>query len=143
MDTNRPAEGDDGWPAARPEESPMPMLIAEARVETERASRYLVQLCRHAAAMGAARVHDSRMHLHSLLARRQVQVTADWSETFGTVAFAPWGRCTVTADPATLVLRVEAADEQSLRRIQDVVTEDLGRFGRRDELTLNWCDVGA
>ena len=117
------------------------MLTAEARVATERASRYLVQLCKHAAAMGAAHGHGARAHLHGRLVRREVQVQSDWFETHGTVTFDPWGRCTVTADTNTLVVRIEAADEQSLHRVQDVVARDLGRFGRRDELAVSWRRV--
>ncbi len=114
------------------------MLTAEADVATERASRYLVQLCKHAAAMGDARGHGSRIHPHSMLARREVEVHADWSDTHGTVTFNPWGQCTITADAHALALRIEAADEQSLQRIQDVITKDLGRFSRRDELAVTW-----
>ena len=38
------------------------MLSSEAWVATERASRYLVQLCRHGAQMGRYLQHQSRAH---------------------------------------------------------------------------------
>src|SRR5579859_6614680 len=114
------------------------MPIAEARIETDRPSRYLVQLCRHAAAMGGAAGHGSRVHLRGMLARREVQVRAECSDAEGTLTFTPWGRCTLAADENTLTLRIDAVDDESLRRIQDVVTADLGRFGRRDRLTVTW-----
>ncbi len=55
------------------------MLTAEAHVETTRASRYLVQFCKHADSMSRHRGHG--MHLGEALARRDVQVHADWSDT--------------------------------------------------------------
>jgi hypothetical protein len=113
----------------------MPILHAEVR--TERASRYLVQFCKHAAAMGDGG-HTPRMHPHTTLARREVQVTADWSDTNGTVTFTPWGRCTLAADGDTLTLRIDSADEHGLSQIRDVIERDLQRFSRRDPLTVTW-----
>jgi hypothetical protein len=116
-----------------------PMLTVEARIETERASRYLVQLCKHAAGMGGS--HGHRPHLHAgaaTLARKDVQVHAEWSETRGTVDFTPLGRCTIQADAAALTVHVEATDEEGLRQIQHTIGRDLDSFGRRDELTVRW-----
>ena len=112
------------------------MLTAEARVETTRASRYLVQFCKHADSMSGHRGHG--MHLGEALAHRDVQVHAEWSDARGVVTFSPWGQCTITADEAWLIFRVEANDEENLRQIQDIVTRDLGRFARRDGLTVTW-----
>ncbi len=115
------------------------MLTAEAHIETGRPGRYLVQLCRHAAAMGSARGHRIRVHAGGdNMAGREVQVHAEWSETGGVVSFDPWGLCAIEASTDRLTLRVEATDENGLRQIQDVLTRDLGRFGRRERLTLNW-----
>ena len=112
------------------------MLTAEAHVETARASRYLVQFCKHADAMSGHRGHG--VHPGGMLARRDVRVHADWSDTRGVVAFSPWGRCTLTAGETSLIFRVEATDEEKLRQIQDIITRDLGRFARRDGLTVTW-----
>ncbi len=49
-----------------------------------------------------------------------------------------WGQCTMQASPGILTLRAEADDEGNLRRVQDVVARHLARFGRRDQLTVNW-----
>jgi hypothetical protein len=115
------------------------MLTAEAQIDTERPSRYLVQLCRHAAAMTGTHGHRFRIHAGGdPLARREVQIRAEWSDTHGSVRFDPWGQCTIQATAHTLMLRVEATDEDNLRRIQDVITSDLDRFGRREHLTVNW-----
>ena len=114
------------------------MLTAEAQIETERPSRYLVQFCKHAAAMGAGGGHGPRVHLGDKLARREVRVDAEWSDTHGTVTFTPWGACTLEADADTLTVRIEATDEDNLRQIQDIVTRDFDRFSRRDPLTVTW-----
>jgi hypothetical protein len=37
-----------------------------------------------------------------------------------------------------LNLRAQAAGEETLQRIQDIVTADLGRFGKRDHLAVTW-----
>lgn len=113
----------------------MPLL--EAQIETERASRYLVQFCKHAAAMGSGG-HSPRMHLHSTVARREVQVAAEWSDTSGTVTFTPWGRCALTADAGMLTVRIDTADEDGLAQIRDVVTRDFARFSQRAPLTVTW-----
>jgi hypothetical protein len=114
------------------------MLTAEARIHTERPSRYLVQFCKHAAAMGGAGGHRPRVHLGGVLARREVRVHAEWSDAEGTVTFTPWGRCTMQATAATLTVRIEATGEEDLRQIQEIVTRDLDRFSRRDPLTVTW-----
>lgn len=113
------------------------MPILEAHIPTDRADRYLVQFCRHAAAMGGGG-HTARMHLHATMVRREVQVAAQWSETSGTVTFAPWGRCTLAADASTLTLRIDAVDEDGLAQISDVVTRDLERMSHRDPLSVTW-----
>ncbi len=115
------------------------MLTAEAQIDTERPARYLVQLCQHAAAMGGARGHRMRAHASAgAPADREVRVHAEWSEADGAIRFDPWGTCTIAASADRLVLRVEATDADSLRRIQDVLTRDIDRFGRRERLTVTW-----
>jgi hypothetical protein len=99
------------------------MLSAETRVETERSSRYLDQLCRHIAKLGKA--------------RPQMQAHAEWSADRGVISFG-WGRCTLRAEPGLLTLRAEAPDRESLWKIQQRVADRLQRFGRRDRLTVTW-----
>jgi hypothetical protein len=113
------------------------MPILETQIETERASRYLVQFCKHAAAMGSGG-HSPRMHLHGTVTRREVQVAAEWSDTGGTVTFTPWGLCALTAGAGILSVRIDAADEDGLAQIRDVVTRDFVRFSQRDPLTVTW-----
>ncbi len=116
------------------------MLTAVAQIETERPSRYLVQLCQHAAAMaGKGAGHRPRMHAgRNPAAQRDVQVHAEWSEADGSISFDPWGLCTITATAGTLTLRVQAIDEEALGLIQDVLSNDVDRFGRRESLTTKW-----
>jgi hypothetical protein len=99
------------------------MLIAEARVETERSSRYLVQLCRHVHAV--AQVHP------------QMRAHVEWSDDRGVISIEA-GRCTLTSGPGVLTLRAEAADEVSLHRLQQRVARRLEQVGRRDQLTVTW-----
>ncbi len=42
------------------------------------------------------------------------------------------------AIPGLLTIRAEAADEESLRRIQGLLTARLQKFGRREQLTVSW-----
>lgn len=113
------------------------MLISEAHVETERPSRYLVQLCRHLEQMGRPLGHRPRSHgggdMH---APPEVQ-HVEWSETSGTVHLN-WGQWTMRAAPGTLTLCAEAANENDLRQIQDLVAGRLEKIGRRDHLTVTW-----
>jgi hypothetical protein len=99
------------------------MLIAEARVETERSSRYLAQLCGH---IDKASQTSPQMEAH-----------VEWFEDHGTIDFG-WGRCTLRADPGALTVRAEAPDGESLQQLQDRLAERLERFGRRDHLTVTW-----
>jgi|SRR5580704_3461462 hypothetical protein len=111
------------------------MLTAEAHVETQHPARYLAQLGRHAGQMGEHRRHRPRAHGDG---GTPPQVTeAEWSETAGTVRLN-WGRWTMQALPGALRLRAEAADEESLRRIQQLITVRLEKIGRRDQLTVRW-----
>jgi len=111
------------------------MLIAEARVPTDRASRYLIQLCRHAEHLRRLR----RVQVVGVGAgRRSPEVDhVDYSDTVGTVRFAD-GQLTARASADTLTLRIEAADDDALRRLQVGIAARLHTIGRRDQLTTIW-----
>jgi hypothetical protein len=109
------------------------MPTSEALVETDRPSRYLVQFCRHAESIS----HSGR-HLHAGRGRtRPEEPHVEWSDTDGLVDFG-WGKCVLRASAGTLTLRAEADDDENLRRVQDLVAGNLGRFGRRDHLAVEW-----
>jgi hypothetical protein len=110
------------------------MLTAETHVQTEDPGRYLKRLCQHASKMGSRLRH--RPVTHSGGAPPEMPQT-EWSGTNGRLVL-DWGQCTLQAAPGTLTLRAEAADEDSLARIQDLVAGRLEKFGRREHLTVTW-----
>jgi hypothetical protein len=132
------------------------VLIAEARVETDRPGRYLTQVCQHLSNQGrhlgtggtggtggARRLrhrpgggHGNRQPVPA----EQVQV--DWSDTEGSVTF-PGGRCTMRASGNALLLRAEGADAAALEFIENLIGSHLGRFSRREPLTVTWHPAGA
>jgi hypothetical protein len=101
------------------------MLTAEAHVVTERASDYLGKLCRH-----IKRVAES----HST-----GPLDVEWSESHGMASFG-WGRCILQATPEMLMLRVEAAGEDGVRRIEALITERLETFGSAERLKVTWSN---
>ena len=111
------------------------MFTAEARLETDRASRYLVQLCRHASQMGQHGSHRPPTGRGGHVPPEVQHV--EWSDSHGLIN-TEWGRCTVQATSDALTLRVEAADEEALQRLQDRVTHRVETIGRRDDLKVNW-----
>ncbi|MFC5803075.1 DUF2218 domain-containing protein [Streptomyces formicae] len=119
------------------------MPIAEARVETERPSRYLVQLCKHFAGKGrhlghrplAHRGVDAQAWSDMRAVAGQAQVT--WSDNEGEVTL-PWGRIFLRAAPGALELCAEGATDEDLRRLQDLAAGHVERFGRREGLQVRW-----
>ena len=111
------------------------MLTAQAQVQTEKPGRYLAQFCRHASQMGGRLRHRPRSHGGGD-ARPELR-NVEGSDTAGSVILN-WGQCTMQVAPGMLTLRAEAADEESLTRIQNLVAERLERFGSRDHLKVAW-----
>lgn len=97
--------------------TPATMLSSEARVPTAVPRRYMVQLCKHFA--------------H--------KVPATFDETHGRIEFDA-GPCELEADPDTgiLVMRVSAAGETDLERLENVVARHLVRFAFREQLEVSW-----
>jgi len=91
------------------------MITSQAVVVTDRASRYLTQLCKHF----AHKVH------------------AEWDESKGYADFG-WGTCTLTATSEALVLDAQAPDGDGLDRVEHVVGDHATRFGVKDNLTVTW-----
>jgi hypothetical protein len=91
------------------------MYIAETRVNSEKASRYLVQLCKHFA-------HKT---------------PAEYDETQGRVDFQP-GLCLMSAADNELVVRCEAGTEPALARVKSIVEDHLVRFAWREKIGLSW-----
>jgi len=91
------------------------MMQSEARIATERASRYLQQLCKHFA--------------HKLPTSHTPQE--------GRIEFG-MGVCALQAEPETLVLTADAPDAESLDRLEGVVARHLERFAFRDKPEIRW-----
>ena len=102
-------------------------VIAEAEVETERASRYLAELCEHL--NNKAQAHPDR------------RVRVQWSKTHGTADFG-WGRCTMQATTNLLSLRADADDQDALHQMEEFVTRHLEKYGATDELKVDWKQPG-
>jgi hypothetical protein len=115
------------------------MLASQAHVATERASRYLTQLCEHVSKMSAPTHHRPRGHSGGD-APPTVR-HAEWSDSDGIIDFS-WGRCTLWASGSELVLLVEAESQQNLQLVQDAIAARLDRIGRRDQLTVTWNQAG-
>ncbi|MDF1790450.1 MAG: DUF2218 domain-containing protein [Thalassobaculaceae bacterium] len=91
------------------------MKTATAQVRTDKASRYVAQLCKHFS--------------H--------RVPAEWNETEGLVRFEP-GACRMSASDGTLTLMCESETEKALAVVQDVVADHLVRFAWKEELSVTW-----
>lgn len=91
------------------------MPQAQARVPTEKAGRYLVQLCKHFA--------------H--------KVPAEWDERTGHVQFPP-GTCRIAVEDGALQIFCEAESEEALATVKYIVEDHVVRFGFREKLTVDW-----
>jgi hypothetical protein len=111
------------------------MPTAEARLTTDRASRYLVQLCRHLGQM--TRMSHRPLGGHGEGRTPPAVQHVDYADTRGTVRFAD-GRWTLEATEDALVLRVEADNEEALQRLQAGVAARVEKIGRRDGLQVHW-----
>jgi hypothetical protein len=114
------------------------MPTAEAAIDTPRAARYVAQFGKHARAMTG---HGMRVHGSDPLARGEVDLHVECSDDQVVVTLDPWGSATLRAQDDRLTVRAEGTDQQNLRRIQEIITRNIERFGRRDHLTLTWSST--
>lgn len=91
------------------------MFENSATVATEKASKYLVQLCKHFA--------------H--------KVDVDYNETDGTVQFPP-GICTMKADDGVLSMHCRSDSLRGVLMMQGILDNHLERFAWREKLTIDW-----
>ena len=112
------------------------MPTAEAHVRTGQPGRYLAQLCKHARQVHRLRHRPPAHDSGDGQPPPRVQ-HVEWTETDGVVSFG-WGQCTLRATPHALTLRAEAASEENLRRVQDIIASDIERFGKREDLQVIW-----
>ncbi len=91
-------------------------MESHARVATERAARYMIQLAKHWSHKFEVR-YDETSALFPL----------------------PLGAVRMTAHPDGLDITIEAADHDDLARLEDVVARHLDRFAFREgELKYGW-----
>ena len=88
------------------------MPASQATIATASASRYLQQLCKHWSHKFAVEFTPQR----------------------GTIPFDTTRVCTLDASAEALALRIEAADDATLERMQGVVIDHLKRFAFREDL---------
>lgn len=91
-----------------------------ARIETERASIYLQQLCKHFA--------------------HKLPVT--FTPEKGQITFSI-GICRLEASDSILVLGAEAEDDARLTQLQSVIDKHLLRFAFRDPPKIEWHAADA
>ena len=89
---------------------------ATATAQTENASRYLQQLCKHWS-------HKAE---------------TEFSTQVGEISFASGNVLKLNADNTQLALSVEVPDADSLKPFQDVVDAHLLRFAFREDLEILW-----
>jgi hypothetical protein len=90
-------------------------LTSQADVATEKPVPYMRQLCKHFG--------------H--------KVDAAFDDDSGYIQFA-FGRCELRASGATLHLTVSADTDENRERMRNVIGSHLERFGRRDDLSVDW-----
>ncbi|MBX9823683.1 MAG: DUF2218 domain-containing protein [Xanthobacteraceae bacterium] len=96
------------------------MTHSSARIETERASIHLQQLCKHFA--------------------HKLPVT--FTPEQGQIAFSA-AICRLEASDGILVLKAEAEDDARLVQLQGVIDKHLMRFAFRDPPKIEWQAASA
>jgi hypothetical protein len=103
-------------------------LTTETQIETGNAHRYLDELCRQL---------DARSH-----AKPELGVRVSWTDADGSIDFG-WGRCAIRAGETSLHVRAEAADQDALRQVRELITRHLGKLASNTELPLAWQQDGT
>lgn len=112
------------------------MHSAEAHIATDRAERYLNQLCSHLGQMQHMRHLPKTGHGGTGVPRVE---RVEQAPGRAQVRFAD-GSWTLRADGDALLLRVEAEDPASLDRLKDAIAARITKIGRRDGLAVEWHD---
>ena len=100
------------------------MPTAQTRVTTDRASRYLVQLCEHLNQLKDRRQqHGGNDTEHGPGAQR-----VEWTDVHAMIEFA-FGCCELRADDDGLVILLTADDLKALNRMQEMFTSRIEMIG--------------
>lgn len=132
------------------------MPSVEARIPTDRATRYLEQLCSHLGALGHMRHvpasgHGGHGHggqsghgERSEQGERGVPQVVDIERSRDRAVIRFAGGCwDLTAGSEALVLRVEAETAASLEQLTAAITARIAKIGRRDGLKVTWSASGV
>ena len=115
-------------------------MVAVAHIETNRASRHLVEVCKHASKMNR---HLQRLGSHVVGRHAPPEIRrVDWSDIEAVISFGG-GRCELRAAADALNVRIEARDQESLRQLKDFVGHRLETIGSRDHLSVSWQPLDA
>ena len=93
-------------------------MKAIARIETDKAPKYLKWLCGHF----------------------KIKVPAEYDATHGSIQF-PFANCEMDAQLGELIMRVEAPDAEAFATVKEVVGGHLERFAHQDAVQVTWLDV--
>jgi hypothetical protein len=107
---------------------------ADARIPTDRAQRYLEQLCGHLGAMGHMRHMPARGHGGGGM---PTVVGVERSADHAVIRFTD-GSWEMEASGDALTLHVEADTAASLDTLAEAITARVTKIGRRDGLTVTW-----
>jgi hypothetical protein len=118
-----------------------PMPTAEARITTDRAERYLDQLCSHLGQMQHMR-HLPRGGHGALGAPRPQVEHVERTPGRAAIRFAE-GSWTLSVAAGALLLRVEADDPAALELLKDAIAARIIKIGRRDDLSVAWHEVAG
>jgi len=94
------------------------MFASQAEVTTDRAGRYLDQLCKHFA--------------------HKIPVTL--APGRGTITFSE-GECDLTSNETLLTLKVSANTADAVKQLEDVVARHLARFAFREPPVIAWSPI--
>lgn len=112
------------------------MLSAEARIPTDRAERYLEQLCSHLGAMGHMRHVPAGGHGRAGMPRVE---NIEQNGSRAAIRFAD-GSWNLQAHEDAL-LRVEAEEAAALERLKGAIAARIAKIGRRDGLAVIWSSA--
>ncbi len=114
------------------------MPNAQTRMPTQRAGRYLVQLCEHLDRLGSGGHHPAGQHPAGPHQAGPPGIRhVEWTDQHASVLFED-GRLTLDASADALTIRAEAPTADALQRLQTLLTRRLETIGRRDQLTVSW-----
>lgn len=112
------------------------MHVAEASLSTDRAGRYLEQLCQH---LDHLRQLPPMSHAGPMPPKINELV---WhSDTMATVVF-DLGTLHLHATATELTLRVEAENATDLKHLQTLIAQRVVTVSRRDNLAVSWQPIG-